>query len=301
MSTTTKGDCCVCGEETTKRCGACQSAGVDLFFCSREHQKLVWKTHGKVCGANSNPFRQPDFTHDEIELAKRHMHTVVFNNVMVVTEKDEQASRSTPLRVSPAMVLCAHIGRSSPDLEQGAPSVLASSDTHSWSTEGNRSSCLFLCRVLLFAAELAPREEIAPCLRAHHLSTLDPFTLAAGLESTLLLSDAPLAASNTQVKHLTLILFSLLHRLHTDTSAPSSDTHTALARFCLHAYQQLLNALLKQVPIDDSATCRFLIERALRVFGKELFLKDIALCKDTTEQGQVWIALLVPQPVRSSS
>ncbi|GAA6007695.1 hypothetical protein JCM10207_004842 [Rhodosporidiobolus poonsookiae] len=75
MSTPTKGNCCVCGEETDKRCSACSFAGVDLFFCSREHQKLIWKTHGKVCGVNSNPFRPPDFSSDEIELAKRTLHT----------------------------------------------------------------------------------------------------------------------------------------------------------------------------------------------------------------------------------
>ncbi|TNY20001.1 hypothetical protein DMC30DRAFT_352989 [Rhodotorula diobovata] len=33
--------CEVCGVETTSRCLSCQLAGLDLFFCSRAHQKLV--------------------------------------------------------------------------------------------------------------------------------------------------------------------------------------------------------------------------------------------------------------------
>ncbi|BGP31671.1 hypothetical protein JCM10296v2_003445 [Rhodotorula toruloides] len=37
--------CCVCGQATDKRCQACAKSGIDLFFCSPEHQKLVWKHH----------------------------------------------------------------------------------------------------------------------------------------------------------------------------------------------------------------------------------------------------------------
>ena len=33
--------CEVCGVETTQRCSSCVQAGVDLFFCSKAHQKLV--------------------------------------------------------------------------------------------------------------------------------------------------------------------------------------------------------------------------------------------------------------------
>ncbi|GAA6022603.1 hypothetical protein JCM10207_003920 [Rhodosporidiobolus poonsookiae] len=72
MSSMTKGDCCVFGEATDKRCSACSTAGVDLFFCSKEHQKLVWKTHGKICGLNAEPFLPPDFTIDEAAEAIRH-------------------------------------------------------------------------------------------------------------------------------------------------------------------------------------------------------------------------------------
>jgi hypothetical protein len=36
-----KKKCCVCGASSTLRCSACAQAGVDLYFCSAEHQKLV--------------------------------------------------------------------------------------------------------------------------------------------------------------------------------------------------------------------------------------------------------------------
>ncbi|BGP41229.1 hypothetical protein JCM10450v2_005268 [Rhodotorula kratochvilovae] len=52
--------CSVCDSSNSRRCGPCAAAGFDLFFCSPEHQKLVWKTHKQVCGANSSPFMPPD-------------------------------------------------------------------------------------------------------------------------------------------------------------------------------------------------------------------------------------------------
>ncbi|GAA6062904.1 hypothetical protein JCM10212_004353 [Sporobolomyces blumeae] len=71
-----RGKCVVCGEVTSKRCSACAAHGTDwMFFCSEEHQKLVWRTHRRVCGADSNPFQWPFFTkkeHDEwIEVGTR--------------------------------------------------------------------------------------------------------------------------------------------------------------------------------------------------------------------------------------
>ena len=39
------GPCEVCGVETNKRCSACVQVGIELFFCSSEHQKLVgWES-----------------------------------------------------------------------------------------------------------------------------------------------------------------------------------------------------------------------------------------------------------------
>ncbi|GAA5838000.1 hypothetical protein JCM9279_004098 [Rhodotorula babjevae] len=50
--------CLICGVETKNRCSSCQEAGVDLFFCSPDHQRLVWKAHKPHCGpGKANPFR----------------------------------------------------------------------------------------------------------------------------------------------------------------------------------------------------------------------------------------------------
>ncbi|GAA5990917.1 hypothetical protein JCM10908_000081 [Rhodotorula pacifica] len=51
------------------RCSACASKGkFDLFFCSTEHQKLVWRFHRLVCGERSHPFRLPPFSREEADL-----------------------------------------------------------------------------------------------------------------------------------------------------------------------------------------------------------------------------------------
>ncbi|GAA5830849.1 hypothetical protein JCM5353_000589 [Sporobolomyces roseus] len=60
------GCCVVCGKETATRCSACSAAGLDwMFFCSIEHQKLIWFLHKRVCG--TNPFRWPEFSKKEID------------------------------------------------------------------------------------------------------------------------------------------------------------------------------------------------------------------------------------------
>ncbi|BGP31717.1 hypothetical protein JCM10296v2_003491 [Rhodotorula toruloides] len=70
MSTQEPSKCCVCGESTTKRCQACAKSGIDLFFCSPEHQKLVWDSHKQVCGDKANPFTSPPLSAKEAALAK---------------------------------------------------------------------------------------------------------------------------------------------------------------------------------------------------------------------------------------
>ncbi|GAA5950570.1 hypothetical protein JCM3765_000534 [Sporobolomyces pararoseus] len=60
------GKCILCGEPSKLKCSKCNAAGLDLmYFCSSEHQKLIWKTHKRVCG--SNPFVWPGLTDAEAE------------------------------------------------------------------------------------------------------------------------------------------------------------------------------------------------------------------------------------------
>ncbi|GAA5861328.1 hypothetical protein JCM5353_001980 [Sporobolomyces roseus] len=54
------GECVVCGKESSTRCSSCAQGREDwMFFCSREHQKLVWPMHKRVCGRE---FRWPPLT-----------------------------------------------------------------------------------------------------------------------------------------------------------------------------------------------------------------------------------------------
>ncbi|GAA5874103.1 hypothetical protein JCM8547_004828 [Rhodosporidiobolus lusitaniae] len=81
---------CVCGMATTQRCGAFQEAGFDLFFCSREHQKLVWFAHKRVCGSNAKPFRFPALTNAEaarLQEGKFELGTDTHDNVISAMAK----------------------------------------------------------------------------------------------------------------------------------------------------------------------------------------------------------------------
>ncbi|GAA5942337.1 hypothetical protein JCM10213_004142 [Rhodosporidiobolus nylandii] len=75
MASDETGECCVCGKETANRCGACAEADFSLFFCSREHQKVIWPVHKRVCGPGKcSPFRWPRPNEDEAADARAHAH-----------------------------------------------------------------------------------------------------------------------------------------------------------------------------------------------------------------------------------
>ncbi|GAA5893868.1 hypothetical protein JCM6882_003115 [Rhodosporidiobolus microsporus] len=65
MSTTDEpGECAVCAATTSSRCSACK---VNLkFFCSREHQKLLWPTHKWLCDKDPSILVLPPFTDSEL-------------------------------------------------------------------------------------------------------------------------------------------------------------------------------------------------------------------------------------------
>ncbi|CDR48896.1 RHTO0S21e01200g1_1 [Rhodotorula toruloides] len=122
MDTQTMGECLVCGTETKNRCSACAKAGVDLFFCSPEHQKLAWHMHRMFCGpGKANPFRWPPLTPKEAEAATRILdlpiNTVMphsatlFQELQVVVHcpRSEMPLRSSPLGLlSPIVSLMKH-------------------------------------------------------------------------------------------------------------------------------------------------------------------------------------------------
>ncbi|GAA6036440.1 hypothetical protein JCM8097_003508 [Rhodosporidiobolus ruineniae] len=80
MTPPPSGACCVCGKETTKRCAACGKAGFSLYFCSKEHQELIWYAHKPFCGPNSKPFSFPPLSKEEAAEAK----TILYERFMVL-------------------------------------------------------------------------------------------------------------------------------------------------------------------------------------------------------------------------
>ncbi|GAA5964532.1 hypothetical protein JCM3765_005224 [Sporobolomyces pararoseus] len=80
------GECVVCGKESVTRCSACAKNGTPwMYFCGREHQKLIWTTHKRVCGVNSNPFRWPRMTKAEWSEAQEN-----FRWAFDIVRKDEE-------------------------------------------------------------------------------------------------------------------------------------------------------------------------------------------------------------------
>ncbi|GAA5918415.1 hypothetical protein JCM6882_008333 [Rhodosporidiobolus microsporus] len=76
-SATQTGDCAVCYQPAKLRCSSCAPLGIDLYFCSTDHQKLVWPVHKKVCGAKSGgcvPLLHPPLSEEEAKEAKRDLH-----------------------------------------------------------------------------------------------------------------------------------------------------------------------------------------------------------------------------------
>ncbi|BGP39648.1 hypothetical protein JCM10449v2_003599 [Rhodotorula kratochvilovae] len=75
MSSGSDKTCLICGVETKNRCSICAKAGIDLYFCSPEHQKLVWKAHKEVCGPPfASPFTPPNLTQVEEDALRALIH-----------------------------------------------------------------------------------------------------------------------------------------------------------------------------------------------------------------------------------
>ncbi|GAA6039902.1 hypothetical protein JCM8097_006791 [Rhodosporidiobolus ruineniae] len=46
-----------------------------MYFCSQEHQNLVWTWHKEVCGGKGNPFTFPNLSKHEVEFALQNIET----------------------------------------------------------------------------------------------------------------------------------------------------------------------------------------------------------------------------------
>ncbi|BGP15690.1 hypothetical protein JCM10213_006140 [Rhodosporidiobolus nylandii] len=59
--------CLVCVKGTKQNCAKCAAAGLQIPFCSRECQKMVWFAHKRICGSTKLPL----LTKEEADDAKR--------------------------------------------------------------------------------------------------------------------------------------------------------------------------------------------------------------------------------------
>ncbi|GAA5986622.1 hypothetical protein JCM5350_008321 [Sporobolomyces pararoseus] len=92
------GQCVVCGKESTTACSVCKNAGLDwMLFCSKEHQRLIWKVHKRVCG--KNPFEWPPLTDQELEEAWEIRNSPLFEEYPAGT-----VLRSAMFAITDAMV-----------------------------------------------------------------------------------------------------------------------------------------------------------------------------------------------------
>ncbi|GAA5966361.1 hypothetical protein JCM3765_005075 [Sporobolomyces pararoseus] len=88
-TSSTVGECVVCGKKTSMVCPPCHKAGLKwMCFCSKEHQKLIWSGHRKVCG--KNPFEFPALSNEEVKEIWELRNSAEFNEnktwLMYVTE-----------------------------------------------------------------------------------------------------------------------------------------------------------------------------------------------------------------------
>ncbi|GAA5990854.1 hypothetical protein JCM10908_000046 [Rhodotorula pacifica] len=82
--------CLLCGIPSTLRCSTCASeAGIDLYYCSPEHQKLTWPAHKIVCGKRgAHPFRLPPFSRKEADQAWRRYCQPATEDLQAQLQKD---------------------------------------------------------------------------------------------------------------------------------------------------------------------------------------------------------------------
>ncbi|GJN88882.1 hypothetical protein Rhopal_001853-T1 [Rhodotorula paludigena] len=92
MATQEIGECMICGIESAKCCSGCKKHGTRIFFCSNEHQNLMWVLHRKFCGPKLHPFRLSPLTQTEAAKAWTNRH-------MAITDVDGQ--RTDLIEVAP--------------------------------------------------------------------------------------------------------------------------------------------------------------------------------------------------------
>ncbi|GAA5904435.1 zinc finger MYND domain-containing protein [Sporobolomyces salmoneus] len=146
-------ECVVCGKTCWTRCSACGANGTEwMYFCSIEHQKLIWPVHKRFCGVNSSPLRWPLLSDCEADEARE-----VLRNF-----RREQSKTSAKSKEFEGLGFVEFPGSSTHvDLENVLPHILEASEPSIAMSNKNRILFTILFRRELYRikVKLAERRE----------------------------------------------------------------------------------------------------------------------------------------------
>ena len=92
------GPCAACQKEgALLRCVPCRDVGIDIFFCNRDCQGKLWKTHKAVCGKVST---SDDSVPKDASSKGNEDGKVTIESKGSCDKKDEEESKKKPLNVS---------------------------------------------------------------------------------------------------------------------------------------------------------------------------------------------------------
>ncbi|GAA6027630.1 hypothetical protein JCM8097_007955 [Rhodosporidiobolus ruineniae] len=243
--------CCVCGKETSTRCSACAKVGIELFFCSPEHQKLVWKgAHYKVCGSKAHPFLYPDMNAAEIEQVRR-VAQVDAMSLLDPDGLDEVQSlrerRNMPphayRRLTLITGLCDLVNLPTEAFETGDPLQLGDRIKLQKNARGS------VATVLRSSGELPA------------LSQLDAFFPVAEFETHLSARHPGVVGTKeaSQLLHLALVLFQLVKHKQQGSPPPFQ------APFVFHAFRYLATACLHSLTFTDLSHLKLTMTTLMRL------------------------------------
>ncbi|BGP15805.1 hypothetical protein JCM10213_005713 [Rhodosporidiobolus nylandii] len=111
MSAAVEQPCSVCGQPATSRCQRCAGASIGTSYCSREHQRLVWFMHKRICGRR--PVSLPPLSPDEAKEVKEKLAVPLVPG-MHATSIEGVLQRRYPLCSAQIRVLVESVTEGSP-------------------------------------------------------------------------------------------------------------------------------------------------------------------------------------------
>ncbi|GAA5904431.1 zinc finger MYND domain-containing protein [Sporobolomyces salmoneus] len=217
------GDCVVCGKRCWTRCAACGANGTEwMYFCSTDHQRLVWSVHKRFCGVNSSPLVWPLLSDSEADEARE-----VCRNL-----RQEQSRTSARAEKLEGLGFVKAKGIGLVKLESILPHILQNSDPSFKISKNDRSNHVAIFRRKMFDVKVnLAKYRNSPTRRGREELTLeaqetarDPigYTLqqpdVAQEAWSLPDTDSPNSPWRDTLLHKILILFALLACYYTEPS-----------------------------------------------------------------------------------